>query len=296
MNTHVDDVVRRLTPGSGPGLTAGARETMYKIMDEEPAPAAFRRRRRPLLALPIAAGALVAIFVVSLAFGPASASALDIKVEGGYYFIEVKDMFAKPEVYEKQLRDAGLDVKLRLLPATPSLVGSTPSLVGSLASATRTGNPAKPDGIEVIDRPGECGKPFGCPIGIKVRKDFTGSAKIYLGREARPGEKYESITGFDVPGEPMHCVPFYNKPVSEVRALLKERRLDIQEFTITGPAWWEGTAGDREPETKASVPDSMHVIGGYLTMAGKVALLVSDAELPAETVRTLNEKYGCQGG
>ncbi|MEV4188153.1 hypothetical protein AB0J28_42630 [Streptosporangium canum] len=28
-------------------------------------------------------------------------------------------------------------------------------------------------------------------------------------------------------------------------------------------------------------------------MAGKVALEVSDAELPAETVRTLNEKYGC---
>ena len=92
---------------------------------------------------------------------------------------------------------------------------------------------------------------------MKVRKDFTGSAEITLGREARPGEEYAMITGFDSPGEPMHCVPFYNKPVSEVRVLLKERHLDIQEFTITGPAWWEGTAGDREPETKASVPDSI---------------------------------------
>lgn len=289
MNTHVDDVVRRLAPGPGPGLTAGARETMYKIMDEEPAPAAFRRRRRPLLALPIVAGTLAAALAVPIAFGPAAASALDIKVEGGYYLIEVKDMLAEPEVYEKQLRDAGLDVKLRLLPATPSLVGS-------LSSDARTGNPAKPDGIEVIDRPGECGTPFGCPIGIKVRKDFTGSAEVTLGREARPGEEYKSITGFDVPGEPMHCVPFYNKPVSEVRALLTERRLDIQEFTITGPAWWEGTAGDKEPETKASVPDSMHVTGGYLTTPGKVALQVSDAELPAERVQTLNEKYGCQSG
>ncbi|MEV4245271.1 hypothetical protein AB0J63_17915 [Streptosporangium canum] len=289
MNTHVDDVVRRLAPGSGPGLTAGARETMYKIMDEEPAPVAFRRRRRSLLALPIAAGVLAAAVAVPVAFGPAAASALDIKVEGSYYFIEVKDMFAKPEVYEKQLRDAGLDVKLRLLAATPSRVGS-------LAPVTRAGKPAKPDGIEVIDRPGECGKLGGCPIGMKVRKDFTGSAEITLGREGRPGEEYQIITGFDSPGEPMHCVPFYNKPVSEVRALLTERRLDIQEFTITGPTWWEGTAGDKEPETKASVPDSMHVTSGYLTMAGKVELQVSDAELPAEMVRTLNEKYGCQGG
>ena len=31
-------------------------------------------------------------------------------------------------------------------------------------------------------------------------------------------------------------------------------------------------------------------------MAGKVTLQVSDAELPAEMVRTLNEKYGCQSG
>jgi hypothetical protein len=40
----------------------------------------------------------------------------------------------------------------------------------------------------------------------------------------------------------------------------------------------------------------MHVTGGYLTMAGEVMLQVSDEELPAETVRTLNEKYGCPVG
>ncbi|MFF3669763.1 hypothetical protein [Microtetraspora malaysiensis] len=285
MNTHVDDVVRRLAPGAGPGLTAGARETMYKIMDEEPAPAAVRRRRRPLLALPIAAGVLAAALAAPAVFSPAPASALSIKAEGGYYRIEITDMFAKPEVYEKQLRDAGLDIKLRLLPATPSLVASSPIL------ATRTGSPAKVGGIEVIDRPGECGKPFGCPLGIKVRRDFTGSAEVVLGREARPGEEYAAFTGFDVPGEPMHCVPFYNKPVSEVRALLKERGLDIQEIAVTSPA-----TGGRESEIKASVPDSMHVTGGYLRMVGKVALTVSDAELPAKTVRTLNEKNGCQGG
>lgn len=50
---------------------------------------------------------------------------------------------------------------------------------------------------------------------------------ITLGREARPGEEYEIIGGLDAPGEPLHCVPFYNRPVSEVRALLKGRMASL---------------------------------------------------------------------
>ncbi|MFI7463046.1 hypothetical protein [Nonomuraea sp. NPDC049646] len=39
--------------------------------------------------------------------------------------------------------------------------------------------------------------------------------------------------------------------------------------------------------TKASVPESMHVVGGYLTMAGKATLQVSDSDLPADLVQTM---------
>ncbi|MEV4369905.1 hypothetical protein AB0J71_22740 [Nonomuraea sp. NPDC049637] len=282
MNPQPDDIVRRLAPPAGPGLTPGAMETMYKIMEDEPAPAVpAPKRRRALFVLPAALGALAASLAVVVALGPASASALDVKEEGGYFVIEVKDVFAKPEEYQRQLRDAGLDIKLRLLPSTPSSVGSVaPSMV-------------EPDGIKVIDRQEGCEAVGGCPISIKVRRDFKGSAELFLGREARPGEEYQIITGFDVPGEPMHCAPYYNRPVSEVRALLKDRGVDIQAFDVLGPAFWTDEGKNTEPVTKTSVPESMHVVGGYLTMAGKAAVQVSDSDLPADLVRTLKEKAGC---
>ncbi|SFL00904.1 hypothetical protein SAMN05216275_1475 [Streptosporangium canum] len=293
MNSNVDEVVKNLAPDPGPGLTPVAQEMMNKIMDAEPAPTALptpRRKWRPLVALPIAAAVIAAGWAVPSILSAAPASALDIKEEGGYYVIEVKDLYTNPEVYESQLRGVGLDISLRLVPASPSLVGliSPDSPVPDSSIS--------PNKIETIDQPGQCDRRSGCPIGLKIPKDFTGSAEVTLGREGRPGEEYQIITGIDTPGEPLHCVPFYNKPAGEVRALLKDRGLDIQEFSIVGPEWWGGTAGDEEPETNASVPDSMHVIGGFLPMTGKATLQVSDEELPAETVRTMNEKYGCQGG
>ncbi|MFI7463047.1 hypothetical protein [Nonomuraea sp. NPDC049646] len=176
MNPQLDDLLRRLAPPAGPGLTPGARETMCKIMEEEPAPALpARGRRRTLLVLPAALGALAASLAVVATLGPASAAALDVKEEGGYFVIEVKDVFAKPEAYQQQLRDAGLDIKLRLLP-------STPGSVGTVAPST-----VEPDGIKVIDRQEGCESAGGCPISIKVRRDFKGSAELVLGREARPG-------------------------------------------------------------------------------------------------------------
>ncbi|MFD8560214.1 hypothetical protein ACWDOR_23430 [Streptosporangium canum] len=292
MNSNIDEVVRNLAPDPGPGLTPVAQEMMNKIMDAEPAPTALPtlRRWRPLVALPIAAAVIAAGWAVPSILSATPASALDIKEEGGYYVIEVKDLYTNPEVYESQLRGVGLDISLRLIPASPSLVGLI-----SPDSSVPDGS-ISPNKIETIDQPGQCDRRSGCPIGLKIPKDFTGSAEVTLGREGRPGEEYQIITGIDSPGEPLHCVPFYNKPAGEVRALLKDRGLDIQKFSIVGPAWWEGTAEDEEPEAKTSVPDSMHVIGGFLPMIGKATLQVSDEEMPAETVRTMNEKYGCQGG
>ncbi|RSN01155.1 hypothetical protein DMB42_39890 [Nonomuraea sp. WAC 01424] len=282
MNRQVDDVVRRLAPAPGPGLTAGARETMYQIMEEEPDTAlpVRGRRRRGLIALPIAAGAIAASLAAFLALAPAAASALDIKEEDGYYLVEVKDVFADPEAYQRQLREAGLDITLRMLPAPPSQVG------------TFDPTASEPDGIEVIRQDG-CERREGCPIRMKVRRDFAGSAEIILGRQARPGEEYEINIGFDSPGEPMHCVPFHNSPVSEVRGLLKARGLDVQAFDVLGPAFWTKGGKDTPPETKTSVPESTHVVGGYLTMPGKATLQVSDSDLPDDLVRTLKAKAGC---
>jgi hypothetical protein len=45
----------------------------------------------------------------------------------------------------------------------------------------------------------------GCPIGLKIPKDFSGSGAIALGRPAKPGEEYQSAASAFAPGEPLHC-------------------------------------------------------------------------------------------
>lgn len=182
----------------------------------------------------------------------------------------------------------------------------SPSSVGDIVQNSPDGNvvPRSPGGdvrdgfvhqdkIKTIDRSGQCEKPAGCPIGVKVLKNFIGSAEVILGREGRPGEEYQVITGFDSRGEPMHCVPFRNRPVSEVRAMLKERGLVVDEFAIVDP---DPAKPGQDPEVRTSVPDSMYVTGGFLIKFGKTSLQVADAPMPAETVKTLNQKQGCATG
>ncbi|MEV6861015.1 hypothetical protein AB0M44_08415 [Streptosporangium subroseum] len=299
MNTDVGEAVKRLAPDPGPGLTPVAREMMSMIMDAEPVPVTLHRRWRPLVALPLVAAVMAAGWAIPSVLSTAPASALDIKEEGDYYVIEVKDLYTKPEVYESQLRGAGLDISLRVVPVSPSSVGG-------IVQNSPDGNvvPRSPGGdirddfvyqekIKTIDRPGQCEKLAGCPIGVKVLKDFTGSVEVTLGREGRPGEEYQSITGLDARGEPMHCVPFHNRPVSEVRAMLEERGLVVDEFAIVDP---DPAKPSQEPEVRTSVPDSMYVTGGFLSELGKASLLVADKPMPAETVKTLNEKQGCATG
>ncbi|MFI7643990.1 hypothetical protein [Nonomuraea sp. NPDC049400] len=283
-----DDVVKTLAPDPGPGLTPAAREMLAQIMDTaEPELSARRPRWRPLLALPIAAAVAAAGWSAIVVFGAVPASALDIKEEGDHYLIEVKDLYASPEVYETQLKDAGVDISLRVAPVTPSFVGE----ISTHTPDWNTGPFPYADKIKTIDRPKNCDfVDFGrsCPIGLTIAKDFTGKADILLGREARPGEEYEVVGMLNAPGEPMHCKPFLNHRVSEVRQTLAGLGLSIGEFSVKEP-------GERgaDAELKTSVPDSMYVTGGALYEYGKASLIVSEQPMAEELRRTILGKYGC---
>lgn len=271
MNTDIDRVVAHLVPDPGPGMTEGAHALMREIITTRPGPEARpARRRRPVLRLALPGVALATAAFVALSwllptgagFGPGPAAALDIRQEDGYYVVEVKDLFADPDRYQEQLRGVGLDVTLRLVPSTPSMVGSI--------FPTSPTDERYLDEIKTIDPPGACDKMGGCPIGVKVPVNFRGPAEIILGREASPGEAYANGTSIDALGEPLHCVPFRGKTVAEVRELLAQRGLTVHTFRDTNPYIDEADA------TKTSVPDSWYVNGGYLEEPGKAALNVSE--------------------
>jgi len=287
MTNDLHHIVSAIAPDPGPGLVPGARDLMNAIMDTEPTPTLAPARRRRLswrIALPAAAVIVATVTVLGWTtglpgFGPRPVAALDIKQEDGYYVVQVKDIYADPENYEAQLRAVGLDVSLRVIPATPGLVGHILTTVGKEVD----------DRIKTIDPSGPCDKMGGCPIGLKVPVGYAGSARITLGRDAKPGESFQSTTSISALGEPLHCVPHLNKTVAEVRALLKERGIAIEGFTVADPR----RASDFEQTS--SVPDSWYVHGGSLTMPGKATIDAFSSPMPADQVENVRKADGCPG-
>ncbi|MFI7705925.1 hypothetical protein [Nonomuraea sp. NPDC049480] len=271
MTRDIDTIVARLAPSPVTEVSEGARDLMQEIMTAEPAPAPRRTRRRLSLRVAMPAGALLtaAVMAVTWLLPTSSAAALDIKQEGGYYVIEIKDLYANPKVYEQQLRNAGLDITLRVEPVTAALEGQV--------------SPTAPDrqwvkSIMGIYPPGPCDKMDGCAIGMKIPVDFKGTADVRVGRKALPGEQFDSITSFDAKGEPMHCLPYKGKTVAEVRVMLEERGIRIEEFFFDDEE--DPNTGDSRVAT--SVPDSSLVTGGYLTEPGVANVSVQSPEVPVD--------------
>ncbi|MCT9930854.1 hypothetical protein N5079_11555 [Planotetraspora sp. A-T 1434] len=271
---HRDDLYRlvaRIAPDPGPGLTPIARELLEEIVSA-PAP------RNPLMSrlkgflrsrprLAVAAAPLTPVLLVvgwllpgtaGLGAAPASA-ALDIKRQGDHYVVMVKDLSADPAMYQRELRERGLDVEVRVEPVAPPSVGEAHAFDG-----TRDGHL-----ITAIAAPGTC-RPFAsCAIGFRIPVTFRGHATVYLGRMARPGERYGILTAIDLPGEPFHCVDYVNKTVTEVMPMLVARGVR-PEFTSYA------TRG-----TRPSAPGDWYVYGGFMTAAGQAVITVNRTPNPS---------------
>ncbi|SDK51836.1 hypothetical protein [Nonomuraea jiangxiensis] len=274
MTQDLDHVVARFAAPPVTEAGGGALDLMREIMTEErPRPA--RRVLRWRIAAPTGALLTALVLTVTWLMPTSTASALDIKQQDGYYVIQIKDLYADPESYETQLRSVGLDVSLTVVPAT--------------AAFERMVFPSSPNHehiteIKGIDPPGPCDKLGGCAIGVKIPVGFKGAAQINVGRKARPGERYLAFTRWDAKGEPMYCVAYRNKTVAEVREMLRERGIGIEEFTVTT----RGTRGG-DYEVRDSVPDSWFVSGGSLLASDVASAQVGPEPLDQEFVDD-NEK------
>jgi hypothetical protein len=204
------------TPGAGALLTA--------ITAEERAPVAVRRRprRRWAVILPVAAVAVAA--VVATDTRPSGHShvrlaALSFASDGDSLVVKVNDPYADPARYRAEFAAHHLDIDLKMVPASPSIVGTI--------IETEADHP-----IKVITAKGRCTTANGgsCPVGVRIPTDYTGHATLAFGRPARPGEDYDSTAPITAPGEPLHGVDLTHRTVARLRALLAKRHIAVAEY------------------------------------------------------------------
>ncbi len=245
----------------------------------EPATKAPRRiRRRWLVGAPLAAGLAAAVLVVTVLgspgdkvgpvhIGPAKAEALTFTRHGRYINVIVRNPLADPRKYRAEFRAHGLNVSLKLLPVSPSIVGTVVYFGGTGTGA-----------IKVITARGRCftgGGGSACPVGLRVPVDFRGQADLVFGRAARPGERYESTASATAPGEVLHGLRINGKRVSAVLRMLRRRHVTAAEFHITT------ARGIGKLVTGTAVPRSWYVYTADPWAPGQVMLWVGRTRHPA---------------
>ena len=158
-------------------------------------------RRLLLAGAPLAALAGAAVLLtVGLGRGsdmsnsPAAIHALSFTKVHGYIKVIVHNPLADQSWYDADFARHHMNIKLNLVPVSPSLVG-TVVVIDTM--------PGTSD-FSTITARGRCwtgGGGSACPVGLKIPLDFHGQALITFGRAARPGEQYESVGSAFSPGE-----------------------------------------------------------------------------------------------
>ncbi|MFF5265261.1 hypothetical protein ACFY4C_40800 [Actinomadura viridis] len=206
--------------------------------------AAPRRRRSPVvrIGLPLAAagvGCAAVTAVVATRDGGAGgkpditptsprvvlAAALTFSRKGGYIDVRVRDPLADPKRYREEFAAHGLNVTLSMVPASPSIVGTVVMMDTSEHTTERD--------VTTITAKGECetgGGGDACPVGVRIRSGYKGTATIVFGRAARPGEQYDSTAPATAPGEVMHGMTYRKHRVGAVLTALRERHVTVPEY------------------------------------------------------------------
>lgn len=219
------DLAARITAApraAASGRAAGARA------------AGARSRRRWLAGLPLAAAAAAATALVVFGIQPGrpaghhppvhrAAHVLAFIRHGRYIDVLVRNPYADPSRYRAEFRAHHLNITLRLVPASPSIVGTVVYFEGNSS-------------LKVITKKGRCFTGGGgdiCPIGFRVPVHYRGSAALVFGRPARPGEKYESTAPSTTRGEALHGLRIEGRSVAAVLAMIRTRHVTAAVYHIT---------------------------------------------------------------
>lgn len=282
------EAVRLVQPDTLADLASDITATSVPSMSGRHGHAAARprpaRRRVLYLGVPLAAVGVAAALVAATSIarlshqhgsassdrrvvtrnGPAAkhrttqAQVLSFVSHGGYITVKVRDPLADPARYDAEFARHHLDIRLTMVPASPSVVGTV------VYWGTSQG--ASP--ITPITAKGRCytgGGGSACPVGFRVPVDFHGSAVLTFGRAARPGEKYESTASAFAPGEVMHGMSIQGETVAQVVAALRARHVTVARFN---------TSRNNVAVNLHHVPASYYVYDALPWASGQVMLFV----------------------
>lgn len=159
--------------------------------------------------------------------GPGNAQALSFEKEGGYIVVIVRNPLADPARYRAEFAAHHLNIKLQMIPASPSLVGQVVFIGGSDLSQLKP----------ITSDAAKC-RTFGgsdCQVGVRVPTSYNGTADLGFARAARPSEQYESSESVSAPGEAMHGLTYKGKTVSAVLAMLTARDVTVPQYRWNEP-------------------------------------------------------------
>ena len=231
----------------------------------------------PITALLVGAAVVTPIImhpdeVGPMALGPAKA--LAFTRNGDYIDVRIVDPDADPERYRQDFAVHGLNVELKMEPASPSLVGAMVSV-----SSPQRMVEFHSDGFEIKDgnisprikkiRGADCGKQW-CLAGVSIPVGLRSPFEVTFGRAARPGERYEITGDPTARGEILEGMKLANKTVGEVRTMLQRLRVRVSRYYKAPPEPFprDGSGLDvtEHPLQAEDVPDTWYIheaFGGH---------------------------------
>ncbi|WP_329426401.1 hypothetical protein OG339_39840 [Streptosporangium sp. NBC_01495] len=236
---------------AGRAFSAEADALLAEIVLLEQAPA--QRRRMPSPRRVLLGVAASAVLAGALVVGPSligaservyASQAVTIDRDGDGYVFYITDGDPTPAELEKAFHSVGLDkVTVKLIPVSPQERGPVfgfdrPDLEGG-ASATVF------DCAERVE---------GCLKAFRVAADINGPAQFFLGRPAKPGEKYAFRADASWPGEALAGVKIQGRSVEQAVSVVRKHDLKVA-YELDWPARNGGRGGHTEQNVPASSID-----------------------------------------